>query len=81
MMRPRMRSAYPWDEVVRGGLDRLTKREQTARAGKRIAVSTKGASTTADAMIAAAQRMAFATKDFRFIATSKVAQNMPNDPR
>jgi hypothetical protein len=28
-------------------------------------------------MIAQAQRMAFAMKDFRFIATSKVAQNMP----
>jgi hypothetical protein len=73
-MRPRMRSTYPWDVGVRGGLGRLTKREQTARAGKRITVSTKGASTTADAMIALAQRMAFAMKCFRFIATSNVAK-------
>ena len=35
-------------------------------------MSTKGASTTADAMIAAAQRMQFAMKGFRFIATSNV---------
>jgi hypothetical protein len=45
-----------------------------------ITVSAKGAFTIAEAMIAQAQRMAFAMKCFRYIATSTVAQIMsPND--
>ncbi len=44
-----------------------------------ITVSAKGAFTIAEAMIAQAQRMAFAMKCFRYIATSWVTQIMtPN---
>jgi hypothetical protein len=67
------RSPYGWDDVTRGGLGRLTNREQTANTGKMIAVSAKGAFTNAEAMIAQAQRMAFAMKCFRYMATSSYA--------